>query len=97
MTVTAAKWTIDDYHRMIAAGILDNRRVELLKGEIVEKPPEGEEHAYFSSEAGEYLMRLLGDGGQAPACANAPLFAQLSRLHFLTIPNRNRILPFYNG
>ena len=46
---------------MIAAGILDNRRVELLKGAIVEMPPEGEPHAYFSSEAGEYLMRLLGD------------------------------------
>lgn len=61
MTVTAAKWTIDEYHRMIAAGILDNRCVELLKGEIVEMPPEGEAHAYFSSEAGEYLMRLLGD------------------------------------
>jgi Uma2 family endonuclease len=53
--------TIEEYHRMIAAGILDDRRVELLKGEIVEMPPEGEPHAYFSSEAGEYLMRLLGD------------------------------------
>lgn len=61
MTVTIAKWTIDDYHRMIAAGILDNRRVELLKGEIVEMLPEGEPHAYCSSEAGEYLIRLLGD------------------------------------
>ena len=61
MTVTAAKWTIDEYHRMIAAGILDDRRVELLKGEIVEMPPEGEPHAYFSSEAGEYLIRLLAD------------------------------------
>ena len=60
MTVIA-KWTIEDYHRMIAAGILDDRRVELLKGEIVEMPPEGEPHAYFSSEAGEYLIRLLGD------------------------------------
>jgi Uma2 family endonuclease len=56
-----AKWTIDEYHRMIAAGILDNRRVELLKGEIVEMSPEEEPHAYFSSEAGEYLIRLLGD------------------------------------
>lgn len=46
---------------MIAAGILRDRRVELLKGEIVEMPPEGEPHAYFSSEAGEYLMRLLSD------------------------------------
>jgi Uma2 family endonuclease len=61
MAVTTAKWTIDDYHRMIAAGILDDRRVELLKGEIVEMPPEGQPHAYFSSEAGEYLIRLLGD------------------------------------
>lgn len=61
MTITTAKWTIDEYHRMIAAGILDNRHVELLKGEIVEMPPQGEPHAYFSSEAGEYLIRLLGD------------------------------------
>ena len=61
MTITVAKWTINEYHRMIAAGILDNRRVELLKGEIVEMSPEGEPHAYFSSEAGEYLIRLLGD------------------------------------
>ena len=61
MTIAAAKWTIDEYHRMIEAGILDDRRVELLNGEIVEMPPEGEPHAYFSSEAGEYLIRLLGD------------------------------------
>lgn len=61
MTVTLVKWTVDEYHRIIAAGILDERRVELLKGEIVEMPPEGAPHAYFSSEAGEYLTRLLGD------------------------------------
>lgn len=60
MTVTTAKWTIDEYHRMIAAGILDDRRVELLRGEIVEMSPESEPHAYFSSQAGEYLIRLLG-------------------------------------
>ena len=61
MTVTIAKWTVDEYHHIIATGILDERRVELLKGEIVEMSPEGEPHAYFSSEAGEYLTRLLGD------------------------------------
>jgi Uma2 family endonuclease len=61
MSVTLAKWTIDEYHRMIAAGILEHRRVELLKGEIVEMAPEGEAHAYFSSEAGDYLSRLLSD------------------------------------
>ncbi|MBW4488737.1 MAG: hypothetical protein KME12_13190 [Trichocoleus desertorum ATA4-8-CV12] len=61
MSVTIAKWTIDKYHHMIAAGILEHRRVELLKGEIVEMAPEGETHAYFSSEPGDYLSRLLGD------------------------------------
>jgi Uma2 family endonuclease len=61
MPIAIAKWTVDEYHHMIAAGILGDRRVELLKGEIVEIPPEGEPHAYFSSTAGEYLMRLLGD------------------------------------
>ncbi|WP_414625009.1 Uma2 family endonuclease [Calothrix sp. CCY 0018] len=61
MTVTLAKWTIEEYHQMIEAGIFDNRRVELLKGEIVEMSPEGEPHAYFSSEAAVYLIRLLAD------------------------------------
>lgn len=61
VTLTTAKWTVADYHRMIAAGILSERQVELLNGEIVEMPPEGELHAYSSDEAGEYLMSLLGD------------------------------------
>lgn len=34
MTVTIAKWTIEEYHAMIATGILDNRRVELLRGKL---------------------------------------------------------------
>jgi Uma2 family endonuclease len=45
---------------MIDAGILSSRKVELLKGEIVEMSPEGEPHAYCSDEAGEYLAELLG-------------------------------------
>lgn len=58
MTVVTAKWTLAEYHRMIATSILDKRRVELLRGEIVEMAPEGEPHSYFVSESGEYLMRL---------------------------------------
>lgn len=64
MALTTAKWTLDDYHRMIEAGILDGRPVELLNGEIIEMSPEGEPHASASAEAGEYLMRLLGDRAQ---------------------------------
>ncbi|MBD2493808.1 Uma2 family endonuclease [Nostoc sp. FACHB-280] len=61
MSVILAKWTIDEYHRMIDAGILSDRQVELLQGEIVEMSPESEPHAYSSDEAGEYLAKLLGE------------------------------------
>ncbi len=61
MACITAKWTIDEYHRIIAAGVLCDRNVELLRGEIVEMPPEREPHAYCSDEAGEYLTRLLAE------------------------------------
>jgi Uma2 family endonuclease len=58
--LATAKWTIADYHAMVQAGILADRRVELIQGDIVEMAPEGESHAYYSDEAGEYLIYLLG-------------------------------------
>lgn len=61
MAVTLTKWTIDEYHRLIEAEVLVNKRVELLKGEIVEMPPEGEPHAQLSNDSGNYLVRLLGN------------------------------------
>lgn len=64
MTTTTAKWTLDEYHQMIDAGILDDKRVELLRGEIVEMSPKGKPHANKSTRAGEYLMRLLGEVAQ---------------------------------
>ncbi|MEQ8819610.1 MAG: Uma2 family endonuclease [Sumerlaeia bacterium] len=42
-----AKFSLADYHRMIDAGILDHRKVELIEGEIVEMSPSGDPH-YFS-------------------------------------------------
>ena len=59
MSVTIAKWTLDEYHQMVAAGILDDRRVELLRGEIVEMPPEGEPHAFDSNQTFKYLLKIL--------------------------------------
>ncbi len=61
MTVTTAKWTLDDYHRMIEVGLLEGRHVELLNGEIVEMPPEGPEHAQLSTDAADYLRALFGE------------------------------------
>ena len=37
---TLAKWSVEDYHQMIEAGILHDRRVDLIAGEIVEMSPE---------------------------------------------------------
>jgi len=34
--ITTAKWTIEEYHRMVDAGILSDRHVELLNGEIIQ-------------------------------------------------------------
>lgn len=61
MALSTVKWSLEDYHQMIKTGLLDNRPVELLAGEIVEMSPEGEPHAFFSRTAGQYLTRLLGD------------------------------------
>lgn len=44
MTV-AAKFTVCEYNQTIEAGILANRQVELIKGTIVEMPPEGVERS----------------------------------------------------
>jgi Uma2 family endonuclease len=69
MTTTAYKWSIDRYHQIIAAGILDEplveglrqRSVELLQGEIIVMSPEGESHAYYNTEVADYLRELLGN------------------------------------
>jgi Uma2 family endonuclease len=62
---------------MIEAGILDDQRVELLNGEIVEVPSEGVSHASGSTEARDYLIALLGSR------------AQVRESHPITIPASN--------
>jgi Uma2 family endonuclease len=56
---TLIKWSVEDYHQMIAAGILRNHRVELLAGDIVEVSPEGPIHASRIRRVGNYLRSLL--------------------------------------
>jgi Uma2 family endonuclease len=59
--VTLAKWSVEDYHRMIEAGILCARRVELIAGEIVEMSPEGPLHTSINIRAVNYLRSLLAE------------------------------------
>jgi Uma2 family endonuclease len=81
MTITAAKWTIEEYHRLVETGILDDRHVELLAGIIVEMPPEGMPHAVYCSESIKYLRTLLGDR------------AEVREAHPITLPNNSEPEP----
>ena len=68
---TLAKWSVEDYHRMIEAGILCDRNVELLRGEIVEMSPESPIHYYTAEEGSQYLQTLLA--GKAHIRFNGPI------------------------
>jgi Uma2 family endonuclease len=68
---TQAKWSVDEYHRMIEAGILHNRRVELLAGEIVEMSPETPIHYSTAKRGAKYLEELLV--GRADVRFNGPI------------------------
>ena len=59
MTFTLAKWSLDDYHAMVEAGVLVDRHVELIHGDIVEMVPEGPEHTYREESLGDRLRDAL--------------------------------------
>ena len=75
MSITIAKWTIQQYHKLVNAGMLTDRRVELLAGDIVEMSPEGMPHAVYCGDAVDYLKQLLGDR------------AKVREAHPITLPN----------
>ncbi len=54
------RWSVDEYHRMIAAGILTSRdRVELLDGQILEMVPQEPPHASTTSSFGNDFVLLF--------------------------------------
>jgi Uma2 family endonuclease len=75
MSITIAKWTIEQYHQLVNAGMLTDRRVELLLGDIIEMSPEGMSHAVYCGDAVDYLKQLLGDK------------AKIREAHPITLPN----------
>lgn len=38
-------WTVDEYHNLIDAGLLDGRRIGLVYGHLIEMGPKSPEHA----------------------------------------------------
>ncbi len=59
--ITLTKWTLDDYHNMINTGILDDRQVEFILGDIVDMSPEKPLHHYTNHNVVKYLRSLLQD------------------------------------
>ena len=68
---TLAKWTVEDYHGMIEAGVLCDRKVELLEGEIIEMSPETPIHYNTASQNSNYLREILR--GKAAVRFNGPI------------------------
>ncbi len=56
---TLTKWSLSDYHQMIDTGILDDRRVEFILGEIIEMSPEKPLHCSINHQGATYLRSLL--------------------------------------
>ena len=73
--VTLAKWSVAEYHQMIATGIIGDRRVELLAGTLVQMSPESPLHSSRIRKGANYLRRLL----------NA--IALISEAHPITLSN----------
>lgn len=58
---SAARLTVEDYHRLVPAGVLGpEARVELLQGEVVEMPPIGPGHAEVVSALHRLLLEAAG-------------------------------------
>ncbi|WP_416336956.1 Uma2 family endonuclease [Crocosphaera sp. UHCC 0190] len=57
---TLIKWSLEDYHKMIEAGILSDRSCELIAGEILQMSPEGPIHTSINHIGVTYLRSILG-------------------------------------
>lgn len=62
LTVPRITISVDQFHKMAAAGIFkDNERVELVEGEMIQMPPIGPAHAARVNAIGVLLARRVGD------------------------------------
>ena len=74
MSVQVAKrlFTVDEYHRMVDAGILSEEdRVELIEGEIVEMSPMGTRHASCLNRLNAFFSTRVG--GAAIVWVQSPI------------------------
>ncbi len=59
---TRHRLSIDDFERLVTAGILaEDSRVELIEGDLIDMPPIGPGHASVSVRLNRLLVRRAGD------------------------------------
>lgn len=58
----AVRWTREEYHRIAASGVFDGRRVELIRGEVIEMTPQDSLHATGVTAAVRVLQRVFDAG-----------------------------------
>src|SRR5438093_10187695 len=56
------RWTRSDYYKMAEAGLLEDKRVELIEGQVIEMTPTGSLHATAVVLAARRLERVFGAG-----------------------------------
>ncbi len=68
--VTPKRFTIDEYHRLIELGFLQEgeslrdgkaERIELIRGELIQTVAKGTSHTFCKTRLCRQLDRLLGD------------------------------------
>lgn len=81
MPPVTAKWSLEEYHRMIEASLLEDRHVELINGEIIEMTPEDPGHSYYCRESVKYLRTTLAE------------LAEVSEAHPIALPDSSEPEP----
>jgi len=63
-TPTRYKWTVDDYHKLVDAGVFTaESRVELIEGELIEMAPVGGQHVSTVNRLNKMLVLAVGNHG----------------------------------
>lgn len=54
--IQTAKFSVNEYHQIVEAGLLNHRRIELLEGNLIELSPETPYHANRNNRVYKYLL-----------------------------------------
>ena len=56
------RWSVDEYYKMDELGLFTGRRVQLIRGEIIEMAPRGTPHSTAVRLVVSCLRKVFGDG-----------------------------------